>query len=103
MMNTNSPRAKKVIRNEYHDSTNVMTPDVCDYVLLDDFAVEVSKGRSLIRDKEMYGVSVVERDGEEALERRVDLCKAFFDEEEAYEYIENVVSYADTKQKGGEK
>jgi competence transcription factor ComK len=91
MFNKSSLTAKRVIKDEYGDSKNMMADKVVDHILTDNYAVEVSQGRGIVdRSRKFYGLSVVERDGESAIERCTDKATTFETLDDVYDYIRSL-------------
>lgn len=82
---TNEAKARRIIRREYGDSTNFMTPEPVRYILVGpNRAAELSRGR--FGGRTYYGVSVVDVTPEGETVRRTDLSECFEDREAAEAY-----------------
>lgn len=82
--------AKDIVRLEYGDSKNFMTPEVIKYGKISkNLAYELSFGIGLCRE-DLYGVSVVELLDDGTTRRRTDLSKVLNSLKEALDYIEEL-------------
>jgi len=74
--------ARRVFYDTFGDSTNFVTPEVVSYHLIGPYAVELSKGSAIIGDGELWGVTVLECDGQ-----RTDLSQSFQTDDDALRYM----------------
>jgi len=79
--------ARQIVKKEYGNSKNVMTPNVIKYGKINKYiAYELSSGEG-IKGEPIFGVSFVEVDDDGNTIRRTDLSSSFSTIEEANEYI----------------
>ena len=80
-------RAGALLHNEYHGSSNMMTPHVIRTAMAGErLAYELSRGRG-ISGETILGVTVVEELSEEKTQRRPDLSDVFFSRASAEKHI----------------
>lgn len=81
--------AKEIFKMEYGNSKNFMTPEILKVGKINhNLAFELSQGTGF-ENEEIYGVTLVEIQGDKTT-RRSDLSKMFFKKEEAIEYIDSI-------------
>lgn len=91
-----SNRAKEIIRKEYGDSTNFITPNVIRYELVGTLpdghtvAAEVSAGTGIMDDGRRFGVSLALERPDGSTERLHDLSEVFSSMEDADALIDHV-------------
>lgn len=80
--------ARQIIRKEYGNSKNFVTPRILKYGKINKrMAYELSAGEGIDR-KEIYGVSIAEIDETGNTKRRTDLSNCFFALNDAISYID---------------
>lgn len=80
--------AKQIIKREYGESKNIITPEVIRYGKINkNLAYEISSGIGMKGDT-IYGVSIVEIDKDGKTTRRTDLSDLFDSIDEVEMYIE---------------
>lgn len=81
------PTASAIIKREYGRSTNMITPTVIEYGMVDrDRAYELARGTG-IYDEPLYGVSVVLLHDDGSTERLFDQSTCFPSEDDARAHI----------------
>lgn len=82
--------ARQIIKREYGNSRNFITPQIIRYGKVDkNLAYELSRGEG-IKGEDIYGVSVVELKQDGTTERRIDLSNMFYSLREAQDYIKTL-------------
>ncbi len=90
---TSDKQAWELVNKAYNNKSNPMTPTVLWTKMFGKYAIELSRGRQFSMNKEqIYGVTIVDNKG-----KRTDLSTAVFSEEEALDYIKEIVN--ETKDK----
>ena len=81
--------ARKLVKMEYGNSHNFMTPRIISYgwVVKDKVAYELSRNGT--KGKRIYGLSFVEWNGTTS-KRRSDLCNIFDNRDEIKQYIKQL-------------